>query len=73
MIHILYCDESADKGEKYGDFFGGCMVRSTDIHRITQALEEKKQALNLGKEIKWTKVTEDVYKRQALKRSEAAS
>lgn len=58
MIHILYRDESADKGEKYGDFFGGCMVRSTDIHRITQALEEKKQALNLGKEIKWTKVTD---------------
>ena len=58
MIHILYCDESADKGEKFCDFFGGCIIKSTDLYRVTKALEDKKTALNLGKEIKWTKVTD---------------
>lgn len=58
MVYILYCDESSDKGTKYGDFFGGCMIQSSNIYRVTKALEEKKVELNLGKEIKWTKVTD---------------
>ncbi len=33
MEYILYCDESEDKGPKYSDFFGGCMVSAKDAPR----------------------------------------
>jgi len=56
---ILYCDESSDKGTKYSDFFGGCIIDSKDQFALTQALEHKKSELNLKAEIKWTKVTEN--------------
>lgn len=59
MVYIIYCDESADKGEKFGDFFGGCIINSEDQHEVVSALEQKKAELNLRGEIKWTKVTEN--------------
>lgn len=58
MEYILYCDESSDKGPKYGDFFGGCLVDIRDVEEITEALNKKKQELNIRGEMKWTKVTE---------------
>ena len=59
MTFIIYCDESADKGPKYSDFFGGCIVNSKNVNDITKALEKKKKELNLYGEIKWTKVTDN--------------
>lgn len=58
MEYILYCDESVDKGPKYCDFFGGCIVSSKDLNEVVTALEKEKEQLNLIGEIKWTKVTE---------------
>ncbi len=58
VAYIIYCDESADKGPKYCDFFGGCILNSSDEYEIRTALEAKKKELNLFGEIKWTKVTE---------------
>lgn len=57
MEYILYCDESSDKGTKYSDFFGGCMVNSKNATAVISALEKKKRELHLRGEIKWTKVT----------------
>lgn len=57
MEYILYCDESSDKGPKYSDFFGGCIVSSKNAPGVISALEMKKRELHLGGEIKWTKVT----------------
>ncbi|MGM9623068.1 MAG: DUF3800 domain-containing protein [Butyricicoccus porcorum] len=57
MAYILYCDESSEKGVKYGDFFGGCMIDSADLFEVESALNRKKRDLNLNGEIKWTKVT----------------
>ena len=59
MTYILYCDESADSGPKFSDFFGGCIINSEDINEIQSALETRKKELNLFSEIKWTKVTEN--------------
>ena len=59
MTYILYCDESADHGEKFSDFFGGCIIDSVNQNDIVSALENKKKQLNLNAEIKWTKVTEN--------------
>lgn len=59
MAYIIYCDESSDKGPKYCDFFGGCIIDSRDQYELTQALEKKKKELNLEREVKWTRVTEN--------------
>ena len=59
MAYIIYCDESSDKGEKYRDFFGGCMIDSRDQFALTKALKSKKKELNLEHEVKWTRVTEN--------------
>lgn len=59
MVYIIYCDESSDKGEKFEDFFGGCIINSKDQYEVISKLEQKKAELNLNAEIKWTKVTEN--------------
>lgn len=59
MEYILYCDESIDTDTKYGDFFGGCIISSSDLHPVVDALEKCKKENNLLQEIKWTKVTEN--------------
>lgn len=65
MEYIIYCDESVAKGKYFSDFYGGALVRSTDLAEIIQALNTKKKELHLFNEIKWVKVTEnylDKYK-----------
>ena len=57
MEFVLLCDESAEKGKKYGDFFGGCIVNGKDINAINAALKLKKDELHFFGELKWTKVT----------------
>jgi len=57
LEYILYCDESSQKGPKYSDFFGGCMVSGKDILEVTSALNTKKAELHFHGEVKWTKVT----------------
>lgn len=59
LEYILYCDESSSKGEKFTDFFGGCIVRADKRIAIEKALNDKKEELNLYGEVKWTKVTEN--------------
>ena len=59
MEYILYCDESIDTDTRYGDFFGGCIISSSDLEPVINALEKCKLENNLLKEIKWTKVTEN--------------
>lgn len=59
MEYIIYCDESVSDGKYYTDFFGGVLVRNTDFDKIREALDTRKQDLNLKGEIKWIKVTEN--------------
>jgi len=62
---VLYCDESSQKGPKYSDFFGGCLISSKDLLEVTNTLNLAKATLNLHGEVKWSKVTEnylDKYK-----------
>lgn len=58
MEYIIYCDESSSSGPQYSDFFGGCIVKSSDLHLLEATLNAKKAELNLTGEIKWTKVSE---------------
>lgn len=57
MEYIIYCDESVSKGRYFSDFYGGALVRSTDLDYVKAIIDNKKQELNLLNEIKWTKVT----------------
>lgn len=59
MEYILYCDESSSQGDKYTDFYGGCIVDGRYLSAIENKLNLKKKDLNLNNEIKWVKVTEN--------------
>lgn len=60
---IIYCDESVKKGTFFSDFYGGVLVRSTDQDRVINALSQRMTDLNLGAEIKWTKISEQYAQR----------
>lgn len=55
--YTIICDESAKKGKYFSNFYGGVIFRSRDQEAIEAALQEKKEELNLLKELKWTSVT----------------
>lgn len=57
--YTIYCDESATKGELFSDFYGGVLLRSREVEAISNLLNEKKDELNLQRELKWTRITEN--------------
>lgn len=59
ITYRIYADESVSNGKYYSNFYGGALVKTTDIPEIEKALNRKKEELNLNGEIKWTKVTEN--------------
>lgn len=54
---VIYTDESEKEGEYFSNFYGGVLVRSRDLARVIQRLEQSKTQQNLFGEIKWQKVT----------------
>lgn len=56
---VIYCDESVEKGAYYSDFYGGLLIESKDLDKVVQQLEDCKTALNLHREVKWSRVTEN--------------
>ncbi|VGO17754.1 hypothetical protein PDESU_06356 [Pontiella desulfatans] len=58
--YIIFCDESAKKGEFYSNFYGGVMVGLSQYDRIKERLESKRDELGFRNELKWQKVT-DAY------------
>jgi hypothetical protein len=64
---VLYCDESDQDGQYFSNFYGGCLVESTHLKEVIEALEQCKIEHNLFGEIKWSKVTANyLEKYQAL-------
>ena len=57
MEYVIYTDESDKKGDFFSDFYGGVLVRSSDLDSVIRRLEETKEVLNLHKEVKWNKVS----------------
>lgn len=55
--YTIYCDESAERGPLFSDFYGGALLRSREVEAISALLNDKKAELNLLGEIKWTKIT----------------
>lgn len=55
--YIIYTDESDKSGARFSNFYGGALVRSSDLAFVEKTLENRKEELNLLGEIKWVKVT----------------
>lgn len=55
--YTIYCDESAKKGKKFANFYGGAILKSSDTEAISKLLNEKKDELNLNAELKWVKIS----------------
>ena len=54
---VIYTDESVKDGEYFSNFYGGALVRSSDLAKVIETLAQIKAKQNLHGEIKWTKVT----------------
>jgi len=57
--YIIFCDESDKRGKFYSNFYGGVIVGSSHYQSVTARLQAMKDSLNLGKEIKWQRVSEN--------------
>lgn len=56
---LIYCDESVVGGEYFSNFYGGGLVSSRLLEKITTNLNAKKKDLNFHGEVKWSKITEN--------------
>jgi hypothetical protein len=56
---VVFCDESIERGDYFSNFYGAAIVREKELPRINTILNAKKAELNLGKEVKYTKITEN--------------
>ncbi|MGC8553365.1 MAG: hypothetical protein ACP5O7_10935, partial [Phycisphaerae bacterium] len=62
---VIYTEESDKDGAYYSNFYGGVLVRSTDLMEVIELLTAAKRKHQLHGEVKWQKVTEnylDKYK-----------
>lgn len=59
LEYVIYTDESEKKGKFYSNFYGGVLVRSPDLQPAIAHLEQEKIRLNLHREVKWQRVTEN--------------
>lgn len=57
--YILFCDESDTDGAYYSNFYGGLLVGASQYQPVTDRLNAAKTRLNLLREVKWQKVTEN--------------
>jgi hypothetical protein len=54
---VIYTDESEKNGKFFANFYGGALVRSSDLDRVRDELHGVATALGLTAEIKWQKVS----------------
>lgn len=56
--YIIFCDESDDKGNFYGNFFGGALIEASKQQAIEEEIQVLKDDLNINSgEMKWQKIT----------------
>ena len=57
LEYVIYADESLQSGEYYSNFYGGALVRSTDLETVIRRLEAAKAAAGLEREVKWSRTS----------------
>ncbi len=55
--YIIYADESLKRGKFFSNYYGGALVRSQDLQFVQSSLRNTMAALNLTREVKWSKVS----------------
>jgi hypothetical protein len=58
MEMTLWCDESDFEGRYFSNFYGGSIVHQYNMDEVISKLEACKARLNLGREVKWQRVTD---------------
>lgn len=61
--YTIFCDESVQKGRLFSNFYAGALIRSREQQAIENLLRSKKTELNLYREAKWTKITENYHEK----------
>jgi hypothetical protein len=56
LEYTIYCDESAEEGDYFCDFYGGALVTSEYLDEVKATIAAKKRELNFHGEVKWGKV-----------------
>jgi hypothetical protein len=56
--YVIYTDESSQTGRRFGNFYGGALIRSEDLDYVREVLQGQADRMGLGAEIKWKKVSE---------------
>ena len=57
LEYVIYTDESDKAGKYFSNFYGGALVRSTDLSPVVDRIKARRAELNLHAEVKWQKVT----------------
>ncbi len=57
--YLIYSDESYIRGKFFSNFYGGALVEYSKLQYISDILNKRKKELNLGGEIKWSKMSEN--------------
>jgi len=50
--YLIYTDESHRKGKYFSNFYGGALVNYTELEKISNKLNAKKEELGLFQEVK---------------------
>ncbi|HEV7330433.1 MAG TPA: DUF3800 domain-containing protein [Flavisolibacter sp.] len=56
--YFIWCDESDSKGKFCSNFYGGVLVKSTDLAEVQATLRQACRKLHFFDEIKWHKVSQ---------------
>lgn len=59
--YIIFCDESDRKGKYFSNFYGGVIVSQRQFDSIRSRLDQRKAELGLEREVKWQRITEQMY------------
>jgi hypothetical protein len=59
--YTIYCDESAEKGRYFSDFYGGALVHSDHLDEVKAILAAKKLELHFKGEVTWGKIPGNKY------------
>lgn len=54
---VVYADESDREGRYYSNFYGGVLLNANDQESVSRDLDRVKLSLNLGREVKWSRVS----------------
>lgn len=54
---IIYCDESCARGDKFSDFYGSLLTKSTVFDAVQTRLQDARAELGLLGEVKWEKIS----------------